>query len=215
MKYLKLPYLSEPIKIEQGGITLLEFLDSAAFFDLFNALSENNDEKLLFSDDFTHKLDIKKKFIFLPDVFTMSLSDKKNCNALYKIISKDTSAYDSLLCDLKDKLNALMNNVKREIDGDFTFDDDLGLNDLLSLCHFRYSDSTSIFSKLISILKFFKNIVNFDVLFTIDIFKYFDTIEIEIFKNELFYSNSTRIDFYFCKQAIPRFDGKVDKITIV
>lgn len=215
MKYLKLPYLSEPIKIEPGKITLLEFLDSASFFDLFNALLKNNDEKLLFSDDFTHKLDIKKKFLFIPDVFTMSLSDKKNCNALYKTIIKDVSAYDSLLCDLKDKLNILMNNVKIELDGDFIFDDDLELNDLLSLCRFRYNDSSSLFSKFISILKFFKNIVNFDVLLTIDIFKYFEASDIDILKNELSYSNSTWIDFYFCKQVIPYFDAKIDKITIV
>lgn len=215
MKYLKLPYLTEPIKIIPGGITLLEVLDVATFFDLFNALLEYDDEKLLFSDDFTKKLDIKKKFLFLPDIFTMSLTDKKSCNALYKTISKDSSTYDTLMVDLNEKLNLLMNDVRKELDGEFIFDDDITLNDLLSLCHFRYDESASLFSKLTSIPKFFKNMINFDALFTIDIFKYLESNEIEIFKNELYYSNSSWIDFHFSKQMITHYNVKIDKITIV
>ncbi len=80
MNYLKLKDLEYPIEIKSGEILNIKFLNLKLFLNFYNSLINQDSEYFSFSENYTKKIDLFKKSIFIENILSLNLNDKKIIN---------------------------------------------------------------------------------------------------------------------------------------
>ena len=198
MNYLKLKDLEYPIEIKSGEILNIKFLNLKLFLNFYNSLINQDSEYFSFSENYTKKIDLFKKSIFIENILSLNLNDKKIINSLYKQIEKYSYKYELKIFEINKMIQELLAEIKMDIDGEAENDMDLSLGKLLGMYNFKFIEEKEDFKiNLISYLRNLKNISNFSVVFVLDGIKFLDIGDYLLLEKELEKLECTLINFSF------------------
>ena len=198
MNYLKLKDLEYPIEIKSGEILNIKFLNLKLFLNFYNSLINQDSEYFSFSENYTKKIDLFKKSIFIENILSLNLNDKKIINSLYKQIEKYSYKYELKIFEINKMIQELLAEIKMDIDGEAENDMDLSLGKLLGMYNFKFIEEKEDFKiNLISYLRNLKNISNFSIVFVLDGIKFLDIDDYLLLEKELEKLECTLINFSF------------------
>ena len=166
MNYLKLKDLEYPIEIKSGEILNIKFLNLKLFLNFYNSLINQDSEYFSFSENYTKKIDLFKKSIFIENILSLNLNDKKIINSLYKQIEKYSYKYELKIFEINKMIQELLAEIKMDIDGEAENDMDLSLGKLLGMYNFKFIEEKEDFKiNLISYLRNLKNNGVYSIIF--------------------------------------------------
>ena len=213
MNYLKLKDLEYPIEIKSGEILNIKFLNLKLFLNFYNSLINQDSEYFSFSENYTKKIDLFKKSIFIENILSLNLNDKKIINSLYKQIEKYSYKYELKIFEINKMIQELLAEIKMDIDGEAENDMDLSLGKLLGMYNFKFIEEKEDFKiNLISYLRNLKNISNFSIVFVLDGLKFLDIDDYLSLEKELEKLEYTLINFSFI--SISDITKNIKNITV-
>lgn len=186
MRYLKVKNIEYPVEIENGKIINIIYESVKDFLNLYSALKEENEEFILYSENFYKSIKLYKKSIFIPNLLDLNINDKKILSSLYKTIESKITKYDTKIYEINRLILELLNDIELEVDGELDYDESITISKIFSSYSLRFNEEDkTIFKRFINYLIELKNINNYEIIFIIDGLKYFNNDEINLLKNEL------------------------------
>ncbi len=213
MKILRIKNIERQFKIECGNIYNLNVEDPDTYIKIVDACIENNNDYLLYYDDFELK-DFEKNSLFIGDVFTIDSNSKKSILSLHKNISEKVVSVEdkTTLEEINIEIIELLQNISNKLDVSTTFDDELDFNKILSLYKFTFlEDNSDMFLKFVNYIKTNYEIKNFKFIISINVLPLFDNSQISLLHKELEYMGLSLININFIKRLT---DENVFNITI-
>lgn len=161
---------------------------------LFDGLGDNS--KLFGLTEEGKPLYLDEHVFFLPNPFCLELNSKRNVNALIKILKK--SYFDNLAESVKDiqkRIEEAVDLIKLDFDVEIVSDFCLKTDDLFKIANVKFSEECeNHVERLCRFLAVENELHSTSILFTVGLFEYFESNEIEGLMKELFYRGLTVID---------------------
>lgn len=213
MKLLRIKNIETQFSIENGNIYNLNIEDSNTYIKIVDACIDNNNDYLLYYDDFELK-DFEKNSLFIGDIFTIDSNSKKSILTLHKNISEKVVSIEdkTRLEEINIKIQELLQNISNKLDVSTTFEDELDFNKILGLYKFSFlEDNSDVFLKFVNYIKSNYEIKNFKFIISINVLSLFSNSQISLLHKELEYMGLSLININFIKKLT---DENVFNITI-
>lgn len=213
MKLLRIKNIETQFLIENGNIYNLNIEDSNTYIKIVDACIDNNNDYLLYYDDFELK-DFEKNSLFIGDIFTIDSNSKKSILTLHKNISEKVVSIEDKthLEEINIKIQELLQNISNKLDVSTTFEDELDFNKILGLYKFSFlEDNSDVFLKFVNYIKSNYEIKNFKFIISINVLSLFSNSQISLLHKELEYMGLSLININFIKKLT---DENVFNITI-
>ncbi len=213
MKLLRIKNIETQFLIENGNIYNLNIEDSNTYIKIVDACIDNNNDYLLYYDDFELK-DFEKNSLFIGDIFTIDSNSKKSILTLHKNISEKVVSIEdkTRLEEINIKIQELLQNISNKLDVSTTFEDELDFNKILGLYKFSFlEDNSDVFLKFVNYIKSNYEIKNFKFIISINVLSLFSNSQISLLHKELEYMGLSLININFIKKLT---DENVFNITI-
>lgn len=139
-----------------------------------------NNESLLKNDNVLH---------FIPNLFDLSLNNKKNINALYKILKQ--KYYDTLKIDissLKTKIVDIVSTIASDFDVELTITNKISEDDLFKIMDLKFNDDTdTLLEQLIKYCSMIHELQKISTFVILHLHDYFEQSELDSLYHELKY----------------------------
>jgi len=198
MNNIKFNMIGEEVNIDEPRLIYL-IIENKIMFYKFNKYCFEDfygvDNYLsYFINDVSEKND--KVMNFIPNVFDLSLNNKRNINSLYKILKN--KYYDDLKVDidsLKEKAIEIISNIALDFDVELTANSEIKADDLFKILDLRFNDeSNNLLDILIKYCSVIRELQNIDVFVINQLRDYFYDDDLSRMYHELSYKGITIID---------------------
>lgn len=204
MNTLKIKGIDSIIKIEPGNIENIIIENPKLYFKIINSIIFDDNDYLVYTIRNDLK-DLEKYSLLITTPFDLNPNSKKILTALYKKIDKEKHILkiSEELEEINCKIVKILEAISLDLNQNMNFNLELELVKLLSLYDFSFEENSEddLLNKLIFYIKANLEIKNIDIVFCIDILKFFSCEEVTILKRELALLNVSLIDISFSSRA--------------
>ncbi|MGN1417706.1 MAG: type II-A CRISPR-associated protein Csn2 [Acutalibacteraceae bacterium] len=180
-------FLSEPIALSEKYINVLSIENKAVFRKLIKALlqGEPEEENFIFSKNYT-PLSFKKNICLIYDCYNLTYS-----SSFLKKIYEDMADFcnDELLhetFELKRIITDYIERVAEEFDFDFSFNDEIVLQDIFKMQNIRpVTDSSNLLESVYEYIVLMKKYTTVECFVIIGLHQNFSSAELEVFYKEI------------------------------
>lgn len=161
-----------------------------------NNLMQNEDSELSFFKD-DKEISLLKTGLFIDNIFSLDLNDKKNVNSLYKVLNSDflNSSLISDFADLNESLTKFLSNLTRNTP--VALDSEpLDLVLLFKAIDLKFKkDDSNILYNILSFIKVILMFKKIEVVFFVNIQSFLSDSDIQLLKKELLLMEIQMINF--------------------
>ena len=187
MNLLKIKYIDKDFEIIAGKIYSINVESQNVYLRLINALIENDNEYVVYSENFRQEK-FEKKSIFISDLFAIDPNSKKILTSLYKRIDSNiiTENDKEEIEKINSQILNILNNVSMELNSQTQFLLDLDITKILSLYKFEFcvSDGTLI-ERILTYIKANMEILDLKFVITLNMLPLIEDEKFDIFQHEL------------------------------
>ncbi|MDD6021328.1 MAG: type II-A CRISPR-associated protein Csn2 [Oscillospiraceae bacterium] len=207
-------FLNEPIYLSENYVNVLSIENKALFRRFVKAMmsGEPEEENFIFSKDFK-PLSFKKNICFIYDCFNLSFS----ASFLKKVYEDMEDFCNNEMLDETFELKRIITNfiekVTEEFDFDFTFKDEVALQDIFKIQNIRPdTESSDMLESLYEFIVLIQKYAPVQCFVILGIHQNFSSAELETFYKELIDRGIRLLDV---ESTTDFARGSLEKLTII
>lgn len=210
MKTIKFKNIEQLLEITPGEIYNISILNPTFLYTILIDIRNFDNEKILYYNN--DIIDVSKHSIFIDNILSLELNNKKSLTQMYKLIEKDCIGENEkeIFAMINSYYMKLIDSISLQYDIPLTYNDNLEIHDIISIASLKCRENSDFFDNLISFIKSTKLSNNFCILFSLNLLDFLTNEEILLFKKEIEYLNITIINI-----SSHIYSNNVDKNIII